>query len=329
MRNSLVLSAILMVGLGACGSSPGGGDNGQTGAGGDGGSTGAGGGTGNGGTTGAGGNVNTTGGGGARGTGGASGGGGARATGGTTGSGGAPDGGAGGAGARDAGAGGASGAGGAGAGGASGAGGAAGSTWLSGYTATMFGNHTSGDCNGVANFSDTTNISGATCTHQGVTLAAYMSGVANDSSFYGAPGDESSIWMGPACMCGTGDTENAAGMCARPPSCPMEADCGRCFEIKCDPNGTGMYSDGATRKGAMYCNANQTAVIEVIDACPHNHPSNTWWCTNQRKNHIDLSCSAMEAIAGTPADVGVWGWLNVQVRPVNCSVGLGAHAATN
>ena len=104
----------------------------------------------------------------------------------------------------------------------------------------------------------------------------------------------------------------------------MESDCGRCFEVKCDPAGTGTYSDGATRVGAMYCNPNQSAVIEIIDACPHNHPNNPWWCTTQRQNHIDISCSAMKAIAGNPNNVGSWGWLNVQVRPVDCAVGLGA-----
>jgi hypothetical protein len=187
----------------------------------------------------------------------------------------------------------------------------------------MFGNHTMGDCAGLANFSDTTNISGATCTHQGVTIATFMSGVANDASFYGAPGDESSIWMGPTCTCQQGQTENAAGMCPTAPSCNMEQDCGRCFQIKCDPNGTGTYSNGDTRMGAQYCNPNQSVVIEVIDACPHNHPSNTWWCTNQRKNHIDLSCSAMEGIIGTSQMAGSLGWVNVQVRPVDCSVGLG------
>jgi hypothetical protein len=106
----------------------------------------------------------------------------------------------------------------------------------------------------------------------------------------------------------------------------MEADCARCYEIKCDPAGTGTYSDGSTRVGAMYCNASRTAVIQVVDACPHNHPSNTWWCTNQRRNHIDISCSAMKAIAGQPDRVGSWGWLNVQVRPVDCSVGVGVKA---
>ncbi|HEY7375417.1 MAG TPA: hypothetical protein VIF57_24880, partial [Polyangia bacterium] len=119
--------------------------------------------------------------------------------------------------------------------------------WLTGYTATMFGNHTAGDCNGLANFTDATNISGATCTHQGITLAPYMSGVANDSSFYGAPGDESSIWVGPTCACQPGQTENGTGMCPSAPTCNMEQDCGRCFQLKCDPSGTGTYSNGDTR----------------------------------------------------------------------------------
>jgi hypothetical protein len=192
----------------------------------------------------------------------------------------------------------------------------------------MFGNTTTtnSDCGGVPNFNDMTNISGATCTHQGVSLMPYSAAVANNSSYYGAPGDEASIWMGPLCTCQNGAAENAAGKCPTAPSCNMEGDCGRCFEIKCDPNGTGTYSDGATRVGPRYCNVTQSVVIQVIDACPHNHPSNTWWCTDQRKNHIDISCSAMRGISGNPAAIGTTGWVNVQVRPVDCSVGLGPHA---
>ena len=186
----------------------------------------------------------------------------------------------------------------------------------------MFGNHTAGDCSGVTNFSDTTNIAQANCVaNRLVTLASYGSGVANDASYYGAPGDLSSIWSGGQCVCQGGGT----GTCPTAPSCPMEQDCAKCFEVKCDPNGTGTYSDGTTRTGSMYCNANQSVVIEVIDACPHNHPSNTWWCTSKAPNHIDLSCSALGAIAGDPTKIGAWGWLDVQVRAVSCSVGLGPH----
>jgi hypothetical protein len=212
---------------------------------------------------------------------------------------------------------------GAGAGGAAAGGVGGGGPWMAGYTATMFGNVTGGDCNGLANFSDMTQIRSATCTLQGVALAAYSVGTANNSSFYAAAGDLSTIWQGPTCVCPNGSTQNAAGVCSRSPSCPMEAICGRCFEVKCDPAGTGTYSDGVTRVGAMYCNPNQSTVVQIIDACPHNHPNNPWWCTTNRQNHIDISCSAMKAIAGNPNNVGAWGWLNVQVRPVPCSVGVG------
>lgn len=187
----------------------------------------------------------------------------------------------------------------------------------------MFGNHTSGDCAGIANFSDTTNISGAACVgNRLVTLATYGAGVANNASYYGAPGDLSSIWAGAQCMCQNGSTANP---CPSPPACPMEQDCAKCFEVKCDPNGVGKYSNGDTRNGASWCNANATVVIQVIDACPHNHPSNTWWCTTNDPNHIDLSCSALQAISATPSTIGSVGWLDVQVRPVSCSVGLGPH----
>ena len=197
------------------------------------------------------------------------------------------------------------------------------SGWLVGYTATMFGNiaaSPASDCSGVANFTDATMISRATCTSQGFPVATYGAGVANAASFYGAPGDLSSMWVGPLCTCPAGQTT-----CV--PSCRMEGDCGRCFEVKCDPAGIGSYSDGATRVGATYCNPNQSAVVQIIDACPHNHSNNPWWCTAANPgtvNHIDISCSAMKAIAGNPAMIGNWGWLNVQVRQVDCAVGLGA-----
>ena len=207
-----------------------------------------------------------------------------------------------------------------------GSGGSAGASgWLVGYTATMFGNTTAGDCTAVPNFSDATAISGATCTHQGVTIAAYSAGTANNASFYGAPGDLSSIWMGPTCVCPAGSTTSATGVCSRAPSCPMETVCGRCFEVKCDPMGTGTYSDGATRVGAMYCNPNQSAVIQIIDACPHNHPNNTYWCTTARPQHIDLSCTAFSniTVSSTARPLSTIGSVNVHVRQVDCSVGLG------
>jgi hypothetical protein len=198
--------------------------------------------------------------------------------------------------------------------------------WTGGFAATMFGNHTSGDCNGLANFSDTTNIAQANCVGDGtVTLATYSSGVANNAAYYGAPGDLSSIWAGGECTCQPPNQASTA-TCPSAPSCATEQDCGKCFEIKCDPNGTSTYSNGDTRNGASYCNASQGVVIQVIDACPHNHPSNTWWCTSKSPQHIDLSCSALEAIASTPSSVGSWGWLDVQVRPISCSVGLGPVA---
>jgi Lytic transglycolase len=332
MRTRLLLPALLSVGVGACTGAAGIGDvtAGRSGAGGDatGGLAGTGGAPIAGGTSGAGGAG--VGGAGA-GTGGASdpGTGGQGLSGGGSGGRGVGGGGSGGGGAGGAasGTGGAGGAG-AGRGGASGRGGApglpGGEAWLTGYTATMFGNvTTASDCGGVANFTDMTNISSANCTHQGIAIAPFSRGAANNASYYGAPGDESSIWAGPVCSCQRGAAENAAGACPQAPSCNMESDCGRCFEVRCDPNGAGTYSDGVTRVGAMYCNPNQSVVIQVIDACPHNHPTNVWWCKNQRSNHIDLSCSAMRGIAGNPNNVGAWGWLNVQVRPVNCSVGLG------
>jgi hypothetical protein len=63
-------------------------------------------------------------------------------------------------------------------------------------------------------------------------------------------------------------------------------------------------------------------VVQLIDACPHNHPNNPYWCTDARRNHIDISCSAFREITDG-RDIGKIGSINVYARPVDCSVGLG------
>jgi hypothetical protein len=196
----------------------------------------------------------------------------------------------------------------------------------------MFGNDSSGDCDGYANFSDTTNIAGSACVSEkegSVTIAAFSSGAANDASYYGAPGDLSSIWQGGECTCQSNDPENpgTTGNCSEAPSCPMEQDCGKCVAVKCDPNGT--ISEGGFNHDA-YCSTTEYAVVEVIDACPHNHPTNEasseGWCTAKQANHIDLSCSALGGISNLGTNIGQQGWLNVDVQIVPCSLGLGLHS---
>jgi hypothetical protein len=188
------------------------------------------------------------------------------------------------------------------------------------YSATMFGNVNSGDCTQLqgTSFSDGTNISASACVAgtRTVTLNA------ENSKWYGAPGDLSTIWQGAQCTCQGGGT----GACSTAPSCADEQDCGKCFAVKCDPNSTAKYSNGDTRSGTQYCNSSQYVVIQIIDACPHNHPSNSWWCTSSEPNHIDVSCSALVAITGSGYNAGNLGWLGVRVAPVACSVGLGIHA---
>jgi hypothetical protein len=191
----------------------------------------------------------------------------------------------------------------------------------------MFGNDSMGDCSGYANFSDTTNIAASACASNGtVSIASYSSTTANDASYYGAPGDLSSIWMGGECTCQAG-TGTGTGNCTAPPSCPMEQDCGKCVAVKCDPNGT-IMEGGFTHD--QYCSSTEYVVIEVIDACPHNHPTNEasseGWCTSTQANHIDLSCSALGGISNLGLDIGEQGWLNVDVQVVPCSLGLGLHS---
>jgi hypothetical protein len=244
-----------------------------------------------------------------------------------TGSGGAPgSGGGAGRGGAGAGQGGAASTGGRGGGGASngGAGPAGLGTWTLGYAATMYGNDNSGDCAGYPNFSDQTEIRSQTCMR--VTIASYASGTANNASYYGATGDLSTLWVGDTCKCNGSDT------CTnQSPSCPAEnmgnGNCGICVAVKCDPMGS--FMDGGTTHD-MDCSKTQYVVVQIIDACPHNHPTNvassTGWCTTRQKDHIDLSCSALGAISSKAMNIGQDGWLNVNVQQVDCSLGLGVHA---
>jgi hypothetical protein len=193
----------------------------------------------------------------------------------------------------------------------------------------MYGNHSSGDCANYSSFGDTTSINSDTCTMPKavVTIASYSAGTANNASFYGALGDLSSLWVGAECSCNGSDScgQNQA------PSCPAEdatgGDCGICVAVKCDPNGTFALS-GQTHDSS--CGTTEYAVVQIIDACPHDHPTNVssseGWCTSRQPNHIDLSCSALGGISTLGTDIGQDGWLNVDVQEVSCSIGLGLHS---
>jgi hypothetical protein len=163
-------------------------------------------------------------------------------------------------------------------------------------------------------FSDATNLNGSTCVGRG---AVQLSGA--NTMYFGAAGDLSTLWNGaPQCTC-AGNQNQAR--CGSPPGCAGQTDCGQCVEIAC--NGTGTHSfmnDGFTHN--EFCKPNTSVVVQLIDACPHNHPNNTYWCTAARPNHIDVSCSAFNAIA-TGRPIGEIGSVNVYARPVNCNVGLG------
>jgi hypothetical protein len=198
--------------------------------------------------------------------------------------------------------------------------------WTTGYAATMYGNDSSGDCDGYPDFGDTTNIDSQTCTKV-VSIASYSAGVANNASYYGATGDLSSLWGGAECSCNGNDTcpSNQA------PSCPAESqsggNCGICVAVKCDPNGTFSLS-GTTHD--QDCDKTHYVVVQIIDACPHDHPTNVasseGWCTSRQANHVDLSCSALGGISTKGMNIGQDGWLNVDVQKVDCSLGLGLHS---
>jgi hypothetical protein len=192
----------------------------------------------------------------------------------------------------------------------------------------MFGNVSAQntDCYGYSNFSDSTNITSANCTWLSgslkVTIAGYQSGTPNNARYYGAPGDLSSIWQGGQCTCQGGGTGN----CTSAPSCSDEQDCAKCVAVRCDPSGPSV---NGTSHGS-YCDTTTYVVVQIIDACPHNHPTNVastiGWCTSRRANHIDVSCSALGGISTLGTNIGQQGWLPVAVQMVDCSVGLGPHA---
>jgi hypothetical protein len=128
-------------------------------------------------------------------------------------------------------------------------------------------------------------------------------------TYYAAPGDLSTVWEGDIC-------DNA-----NPPHCDGQQNCGICIEIQCDPNGTYTYPGDSDPHGAC-CRTDQSVVVAVVDACPHSHPNNTYWCTEQRPHHVDISCSAFAAIT-QDRPISQTGNVNAMVRVVDCSVGLG------
>ncbi len=168
--------------------------------------------------------------------------------------------------------------------------------WTTGYVATMYGNSSSGDCAGYSSFSDSTNYDSQTCPN--VTKASYSSGAANNASYYGALGDLSSLWgSAPECQCPGGGTRNAL----KPHRVLVKPNLGGlavcALPSKCDPSGS--YRAVAVRM--MNCSTTTYVVVQIIDACPHNHPTNVasanGWCTSEQSQHIDLSCSGLGGIS--------------------------------
>jgi hypothetical protein len=183
--------------------------------------------------------------------------------------------------------------------------------WLSDYTATMFGEV---DC-AQFGFDDPgdSDLQQAACVNRGAVALD-----ARNQIYFGATGDLSSLWTGAPCSC-QGAREQ--GTCRTPPACPEQGNCGQCVEVTCNFEGRQSYQgDGVTHD--EYCRAGSSVVVQLIDACPHNHPNNAYWCTEARKNHVDVSCSAFRELT-TGRDIGKIGSINVHVRPIDCAVGLG------
>jgi hypothetical protein len=183
--------------------------------------------------------------------------------------------------------------------------------WLSEYTASMFGEI---DC-APFGFDDPgdSDLNRSTCVSSGkVALDA------KNQVYFGATGDLASLWTGAPCSC-NGPAKD--GTCSAPPACPGQENCGQCVEVTCNTEGRHSFQgDGITH--GEFCRPGQSVVVQLIDACPHNHPNNAYWCTRARPDHIDISCSAFRALT-EGRSVGQIGSINVYARRVDCSVGLG------
>lgn len=182
--------------------------------------------------------------------------------------------------------------------------------WQQGYTATMFGEI---DCARFG-FDDPgdSDLEHAACVSSGRVALSSANQV-----YFGATGDLSSLWVGAPCECQGG----GEGTCRAPPACPDQGNCGQCVEVACNFQGRHSFqNDGVTHN--EFCRPGQSVVVQLIDACPHNHPNNSYWCTEARPDHIDVSCSAFSALTRGRA-IGQIGSINVHVRRVDCSVGLG------
>ena len=183
--------------------------------------------------------------------------------------------------------------------------------WHSDYTATMFGEL---DCKAFG-FDDPgdSDLDKAACVS---TNAVSLN--AENQKFFGATGDLASLWTGPPCKCSEGAS---SGVCRTPPACPEQGNCGECVEVTCNFEGRHSFQDDGVTHNEL-CRPGQSVVVQLIDACPHNHPNNAYWCTEARKNHIDVSCSAFRELTQGRA-IGQIGSINVHARRVDCSVGLG------
>jgi hypothetical protein len=183
--------------------------------------------------------------------------------------------------------------------------------WLSDYSATMFGEV---DCMPFG-FDDPgdSDLNLAACVNRGA-----VSLDAQNQKYFGATGDLSSLWTGSPCSC---QGSEGGSTCRTPPACPDQENCGQCVEVTCNFEGKHSFQDDGVTHNEL-CRAGKSVVVQLIDACPHNHPNNAYWCTRARKNHIDVSCSAFRELTHG-RDIGKIGSINVHARRVDCSVGLG------
>lgn len=186
--------------------------------------------------------------------------------------------------------------------------------WLKDFTATMFGEI---DC-APFGFDDPgdSDLNRSTCINSG-----QLSLSGDNQVYFGATGDLSSLWSGAPCVCAGRDE---GGVCRTPPRCPDQGNCGQCVEVTCDAQGKHSFqNDGLTH--GEFCAPGKSVVVQLIDACPHNHPNNPYWCTRARPEHIDVSCTAFRALT-QGRDVAQIGSINVLARRVDCSVGLGVKS---
>ncbi|KAL6766931.1 hypothetical protein ACKKBG_A37945 [Auxenochlorella protothecoides x Auxenochlorella symbiontica] len=96
--------------------------------------------------------------------------------------------------------------------------------------------------------------------------------------------------------------------------------CGRCYEVKCDPQSAVPDGYGQTHERSSVCyDSSKTIVVRTVDNCPCDYPNNAysnkrWCCYDNGMTHFDLSIWAYERLSDVK-----WGVMGIQYQEVPCT----------